>query len=157
MNGHLTYAGATIILNSLLGKTQYANLASTSYLALSTTVPTYATSTSTGATTGALTNITEPITSANYARELIGNYQVSATQKATIAWDSTNNTTKASLNSAIKFNRATESWGTIVAWVIYSSASGGTPLAWGELENSVTVNSGEAPYVDTDNFEITLD
>ena len=48
-------------------------------------------------------------------------------------------------------------WGTIVAFGLFSAQTGGTMYAWGDLDNSVTVNTQNTLHFLAGNFEISLD
>lgn len=48
-------------------------------------------------------------------------------------------------------------WGTIVAFGLFTSQTGGTVYAWGSLDSSVTVNTQNTLHFLTGKFEIFLD
>lgn len=48
-------------------------------------------------------------------------------------------------------------WGTIVAFGLFTTQTGGSPYAWGDLLTPVTVNTQNTLHFLTDNFEIILD
>lgn len=48
-------------------------------------------------------------------------------------------------------------WGTIVAFGLFTSQTGGTVYAWGDLDESVTVNTQNTLHFLTGKFEIFLD
>ena len=131
-------ATGTTILSAMLGKLNYATIAPTCYLGLSTATPS-----SDGS------GFSEP--GNGYARSLIGNYQTSATQKMTVTGNSATN------SEIIFFNEATASWGTITHWGIFSAATGGTPLVWGALTTSVSVPGNYVPLFRVNNFTLTLE
>ena len=48
-------------------------------------------------------------------------------------------------------------WGTIVAFGLFTTQTGGTVYAWGDLESPVTVNTQNSLHFLTGKFEIFLD
>lgn len=109
------------------------------YIGLSTTIPTSNT------TSGAIENVTEPSTSDGYNRELIGTYQTASTQVfGEVTYDSTNNCFVTSNVKQVKFNKATGAWGTVKAFCLYSSETGGTPMFYGTLTSEVTVSANQS-------------
>lgn len=129
---------ASQLLNLITGKVQQVTYG-TMYIGLSTTVP------SLNSSTGAIENVTEPDTANGYARELIGNYQVASSQIFSSAtYDSTNSCFVISNTNQIKFNKATSAWGTIKAFCLYNTATGGTPLFYGTLTSDVTVSANQS-------------
>lgn len=129
---------ASQLLQLITGKTMNVSYG-TMYIGLSTTVP------SLNSSTGAIENVTEPDTTNGYSRELIGSYQVPSSQIfGTVTYDSTNSCFVISNTSQIKFNKATSAWGTIKAFCLYNSATGGTPLFYGTLTSDVTVSANQS-------------
>lgn len=59
-------------------------------------------------------------------------------------------------SAAITFNQATASWGTIVAFGIFDSLSGGNLLAWGTVTNKL-IESGDTAEFASGALDITLD
>lgn len=117
----ITNSVSNITLNTLCGRAQYLNFGSACYLALSATEPTV---------TG--TNVTEPNKN-GYARVLVGRYDQAYTQHMSNAANGaiTN-------NQEIHFKEVTakndnNGWGTLSYACLYSAATGGNLLAWGEL------------------------
>ena len=108
-------------LNTLCGKSQYTSYGALCYLGLSSTLPTK---------TGA--NVTEPNKN-GYARVLLGNYSQAYTQMMGNPVDGAITNDK-----EIHFNEVTAAddnngWGTLSYVCLYSAATGGNLLAWGEL------------------------
>ena len=141
--------GYKALLNGIVGKQQTAVLPSC-YIGLSTTEPT-----GTGETFG----FTQPSSSNGYARSILGLYNSSDTQKMATPQD--NSTTN---NQIIFFPQCvTNAWGTIRAFGLFSSLSGGIStnlMAWGLLQQSggsyPSVGVGEVPLFTVDNFTISL-
>lgn len=129
---------ASQLLQLITGKTMQVSYG-TIYIGLSTTIP------SLNSSTGAIENVTEPDTANGYARELVGSYQVPSSQIfGSVSYDSTNNCFVISNTSQIKFNKATSAWGTIKAFCLYSTSTGGTPLFYGTLTSDVTVSANQS-------------
>lgn len=129
---------ASQLLQLITGKTSSVSYG-TIYIGLSTTVP------SLNSSTGAIENVTEPDTSYGYSRELVGSSSVSSTQIfGSVTYDSTNSCFVISNTSQIKFNKATSAWGTIKAFCLYSTSTGGTPLFYGTLTSDVTVSANQS-------------
>ena len=140
-----TYA-ATQIFNGALGKASSATLAGTCYLALSTTTP---------AVDG--TGVTEPSSSANYERILIGDSGQSLTQLMGVpAANPAGTEVTVSNTETIKSNRASASWGTITHLCIYSAKTGGNLIAFEALTSPVTVASGESVHFNVGELTLTL-
>lgn len=140
-----TYA-ASQIFNASLGKSNSANLASTCYLAFSTTTP---------SVDG--TNVTEPSSAANYERVLLGvsgqsMTQVMGTPTASISGDEVTVTNV----ETIKSNRASASWGTITHICIYSAKTGGSLIAFEALTSPITVESGASIHFNKGELTLTL-
>lgn len=126
------------ILNLITGKTSSISGGNV-YIGLSTTIPT------SNSTTGAIENVTEPSTSDGYNRELIGTYQTASTQVfGSVTYDATNNCFVTSNTKQVKFNKATGAWGTVKAFCLYSSETGGTPMFYGTLTSEVTVSANQS-------------
>lgn len=137
----LTTYATNQILNALFGKTSSASLASTAYLALSSTKPTIAGG-----------NVTEP-SGNGYARTLVGMYSQSATQK--MGNPSNNAISNA---SEINFPKATGAWGTYSYVCLFTAATGGTLIAWMEITTPITVSTaGTIAHIDVGDltFELT--
>lgn len=140
-----TYA-ATQIFNNSLGKTNTISLASTCYLAFSTTTP---------SVDG--TNVTEPSAAANYERILLGSSGQSLTQlmgvpAASISGDEVT----VSNVETIKSNRASASWGTITHICIYNAKTGGNLIAFEALTSPITVESGASVHFNKGELTLTL-
>lgn len=117
----ITNYAANNVLNAMCGKSQFATLGATSYLALCATEP-----------TASSTTVDEPNKN-GYARILLGNYNQAYTQMMSSA-----SSGAITNNQEIHFNEVTSAddntgWGTLSYACIFSAASGGSLLAWGEL------------------------
>jgi hypothetical protein len=121
--------------------TSYANsilesLVKNAYLALSTTTP-----------TAAGGNVTEPATSAGYARVAASSGSITASDRAIT-------------NSAyIYYPEASESWGTITHVCVYDNAArgAGTLRYFGALNSSVDVAANTVPLFKPNTINISLD
>lgn len=126
------------ILRLITGKTSSISGGDV-YIGLSTTVPT------SNMTSGAIENVTEPSAADGYSRELIGTYQTSSTQVfGDVTYDSTNNCFVTSNTKQVKFNKATGAWGTVKAFCLYNSLTGGAPMFYGTLTSEVTVSANQS-------------
>ena len=133
-----TTYGSTQVLSGLIGKG--SGPLSNCYIALSTTAP-----------NADGTNFTEPLTSAGYARSIIGLSGTSATQvMSSPSGGATSNT------SIIFFSEATASWGTVTHFGLYTSATGGNLVLYGTLTNPITVAANYVPLFRVGNFSLTL-
>lgn len=121
---------ANTFLRTLVGKASSLSVASTAYLALSSTEP-----------QADGTGVTEP-EGMGYARKLIGNYNQSATQL--MGEPSNGNITNV---SEIHFDEATGAWGELSYACIFDAPTGGRLIAWGVLghPSSDTANPGWVP------------
>lgn len=90
----------------------------------------------------------------NYARVNIYNI-MTATDRAIV------NTSDINFNAAINPSdpsaQSGADWGTIVAFGLFQSATGGSAYAWGTLDASVTVNTQNTLHFLAGDFELTLD
>lgn len=137
----ITKTTANSILNAFFGRSQYASLASSCYIGLSTTTP---------AADGS--NFTEPASSAGYARTFLGTYNQSNTYQMDAAADGRiSNSSK-----IIFFPEATASWGTVTYFGIFTTATGGTPILYGALTSSVAIPSGYIPIFRAGNLTVSL-
>lgn len=60
-------------------------------------------------------------------------------------------------NSAqVQFPVATANWGTIVAAAVFTAATGGTFLGWGNLQTSKAINSGDQAVFNAGDITIQL-
>ena len=66
------------------------------------------------------------------------------------------NPTQATNSGAVEFPTATSNWGTIVAAAVFDAASGGNMLAWADLTNNKTVNTGDVFRFQASSFTVTL-
>ena len=122
---NLSYTAASAAVGGMVGTD--ATTGATLYLALSNTLPSLA--------AGVISNVTEP-TAGSYARVAM----VNATD-----WTITDGVAE---NSAVfEFPEATANWDVTVSYyVVYTAASGGTALWWGDLVGApVTIVLGNTP------------
>lgn len=103
------------------------------YLGLSTTLPTLAGG-----------NVTEPSTAGGYSRIQISNL-------STPSGGAIHNT------SALTFNTAASSWGSIPYYCIWDAGSGGNLLMWGTLATPKTVSTGDILMFAEGDLVITLE
>ena len=137
----ITTNTANTILKAFFGQTSSFSIASTCYIGLSTTTPKNDGS-----------NFTEPAESAGYARTLLG------TSNSSTGWimDTPANNTIKNTNQIIFFPEATESWGTVTHFGLFSAKTGGTPVFWGALTASVAVPVGYIPIFRAGALSVTL-
>ena len=133
-----TTSGSTQVLSGLIGKG--SGPLSSCYIALSTTAP-----------NADGTNFTEPLTSAGYARSIIGLSGTSATQVMSSPSGGATSST-----SIIFFPEATASWGTVTHFGLFSSQTGGNLVLYGTLTNPLAVAANEVPLFRVGNFSLTL-
>ena len=129
-----------LLLNALVGRNSSTNLSvfnGYSYLALSSTKPTYTSS-------GDITGITEPPTGQGYKRKLIGH----SSEASTLMFGSASNG-KITNVQEIHFDQAKPAgesgtgWGSPLKYfAIYNVQSGGSPIVAGELSKEITVGAG---------------
>lgn len=133
-----TTYGSTQVLSGLIGKG--SGPLSNCYIALSTTAP-----------NADGTNFTEPLSSAGYARSIIGLSSTSATQvMSSPSGGATSNT------SIIFFPEATASWGTVTHFGLFTSQTGGSLVLYGTLTNPIAVAANYVPLFRVGNFSLTL-
>lgn len=125
------------VLDHVFGGSDYSRPA-TLYVALCTAAPTDA---STGST------ITEP-SGGSYAR-------VAVTNNAT-NFPAASGGAKAN-GTVITFPSATGSWGTVTHLAVCDASSAGNMLAWGALDVSKTVDSGDTVSIPVGDLDVTLD
>ena len=101
------------------------------YVALYTTAPTDA---------GGGTEVS----GGSYARKLHNTYDAAAS-------GATENT------GAITFATATASWGTVLAFALFDTITGGNMLMWGDLTASKAVGSGDTAEFADGALDVTLD
>lgn len=144
----LTYAGANQFLKILSGKEQGVVYPSV-YIGLGT-------SSGTPARDG--TGFVEP-SGANYKRVLLGNSTGVLQKMGTPTNGSvTNNNSAHELNGRIIFPAlgASESWGTITHVGLYSAATGGTLIAYAQLDTSFTPAANSTPEIPASGMTFTL-
>ena len=125
------------ILLAMTGKSQNLNIASTCYIGLLKSV-----------SNGAV----EPDISAGYGRTQLGNYQNIAGQ---LMGSPTNG--KIMNNQIIYFPEATDDWGTVTHFGLFTSASGGTPFLWGALSEPVNIPAGYVPLFRVGKLSISIE
>lgn len=59
--------------------------------------------------------------------------------------------------SALEWDTATATWGTVVAVGIFDASTGGNLIAYGNLTNSKTITIGDVFRISAGNLDITLD
>lgn len=136
------------IFGALLGKSLNASLASSAYIGLSTTQPTIV---NTGGTYD-VTNFSEPDLDKGYNRPLIGSYNAPTSQK--FEYNERGNVTNSDI---IYFPEATDTWGTIRYFGIFSTQSGGVPLVWGELTEPVEVPANYVPLFRVNALQLSFE
>lgn len=129
-----------LLLNAIVGRSSSIGITvlnGNSYLALSSTQPTYASN-------GDITGITEPPTSQGYKRKLIGH----SSEASTLMFGPASNG-KITNVQEIHFDQAKPAdesgtgWGAPLKYfAIYNAQSGGSPIVAGELSKEITVGAG---------------
>ena len=137
----ITQNTANSILNAFFGRSQYASLASTCYIGLSTTTP-----------DANGNNFTEPASETGYSKVLIGNYN----QSNTMLMDAATEGTISNSSNIIFFPEATSTWGTISHFGIFTSKTATTPIMWGALSTSISVPSGYIPIFRAGALNVSL-
>ena len=132
------------ILTGLGGNSGSSSFMSSAYLALSTTPP-----------NKDGTGVTEPPASSGYRRAQLGassetRYMSTPTEEASTGRYVITN------NKEIHFDEATEDWGTITHFAIYTSATGGTMYYYGALSQAVNVTANTVPLLKKNTLEIKL-
>jgi hypothetical protein len=84
------------------------------------------------------------VSGSGYSRVLFNNWAAAASGSV-------------SNNAAISFPDAAASWGTIVGFGIYDSASGGNLLLYGDLTTAKAIASGDSVQFASGNLVINLD
>lgn len=126
----LTYNGANSLLNMMSGRSasySYSNV----YVGLSTTAPDRGGS-----------GYSEPDAASGYARVMLGSPQQSATQKMGAANLGANANTE-----IIYFPEATAAWGTCAYFLIFSAATDGVLVAYGQLTDEISPVAGTVPII----------
>ncbi|MGI6594987.1 MAG: phage tail fiber protein [Christensenellales bacterium] len=137
----ITQQTANAILNAFFGRAQYAMLASTCYIGLSTTLP-----------DASGNNFTEPDATTGYSKVMIGNYNQSSTMLMSPATAGTISNTE----NIIFFPEATSAWGTITHFGIFTSKTSTVPIMWGALTTSISVPSGYIPIFRAGALNVSL-
>lgn len=136
------------ILDALTGRAKNTQIgAGASYLALSSTAPSYNAS-------GEITGITEP-TAAGYTRRLLG----LSDQSATMEMSSASNGKTANADE-IHFDQIPadgSGWGANAThWAIYSTKTGGTPIAAGALTSAITLEAGKVVIIHKGDLTLSM-
>ena len=136
------------ILDALTGRAKNTQIgAGASYLALSSTAPSYNAS-------GEITGITEP-TAAGYTRRLLG----LSDQSATLEMSSASNGKTANADE-IHFDQIPadgSGWGANAThWAIYSTKTGGTPIAAGALTSAITLEAGKVVIIHKGDLTLSI-
>ena len=136
------------ILDALTGRAKNTQIgAGASYLALSSTAPSYNAS-------GEITGITEP-TAAGYTRRLLG----LSDQSATLEMSSASNGKTANADE-IHFDQIPadgSGWGANAThWAIYSTKTGGTPFAAGALTSAITLEAGKVVIIHKGDLTLSM-
>ena len=136
------------ILDALTGRAKNTQIgAGASYLALSSTAPSYNAS-------GEITGITEP-TAAGYTRRLLG----LSDQSATLEMSSASNGKTANADE-IHFDQIPadgSGWGANAThWAIYSTNTGGTPIAAGALTSAITLEAGKVVIIHKGDLTLSM-
>lgn len=143
----LSNAAKTSLFNMIFGKAQNNSLLSTCYLGLLTIVP---------ATSDTADTYQEPPTANGYKRTLLGNYQTAVTQLMETAYVS--GELVARNKDIIYFPECTGTdWPPILGWGLFSSESGGSPLFYGTLSQSQTIQVGYVPMFKAEQFIMKID
>lgn len=119
---------ANQVLNAMVGRNQYATLASTAYLGFLTTAP----STGTGGEQTYVEPYSNTILDNGYSRILIGNYQnQGGNAMSSAASGACSNTIQIAGTECIN-----EDWPGIRCFAIFSAKTGGNLICWGYLQDS---------------------
>ena len=145
------YVSATLrnkILDALTGRGKNTQIgAGAAYLALSSTAPSYNAS-------GEITGITEP-TAAGYARRLLGLSDQSATLEMGAAY--AGQTTNADEIHFDQIPANGSGWGADAThWAIYSTKTGGTPIAAGALTSAITLEAGKVVIIHSGDLSLSM-
>lgn len=136
------------ILDALTGRGKNTQIgAGAAYLALSSTAPSYNAS-------GEITGITEP-TEAGYARRLLGLSDQSATLEMGAAY--AGQTTNADEIHFAQIPAGGSGWGADAThWAIYSTKTGGTPIAAGALTSAITLEAGKVVIIHRGDLSLSM-
>lgn len=136
------------ILDALTGRGKNTQIgAGAAYLALSITAPSYNAS-------GEITGITEP-TAAGYARRLLGLSDQSATLEMGAAY--AGQTTNADEIHFEQIPANGSGWGADAThWAIYSTKTGGTPIAAGALTSAITLEAGKVVIIHRGDLSLSM-
>lgn len=145
------YVSATLrnkILDALTGRGKNTQIgAGAAYLALSSAAPSYNAS-------GEITGITEP-TAAGYARRLLGLSDQSATLEMGAAY--AGQTTNADEIHFDQIPADGSGWGADAThWAIYSTKTGGTPIAAGALTSAITLEAGKVVIIHRGDLSLSM-
>ena len=142
----LNFSKSKALLENICGKSNSVSIGASGncWLGLFTTAPS---SSGTG-------GVEVSASGNNYARVNIYNI-MTATDRTIV------NTSDINFNAAINPSdpsaQSGADWGSIVAFGLFQSATGGSAYAWGTLDASVTVNTQNTLHFIAGDFELTLD
>lgn len=142
----LNLAKSKALLENICGKSTNVSIGSNGscYLGLFTTAPS---SSGTG-------GVEVSSSGNNYARVEIHSF-LTATDRTIVNTSDIN--FNAAINPADPSAQSGADWGTIVAFGLFTGATGGSAYAWGLLDSSVTVNTQNTLHFLAGDFELTLD
>ena len=145
------YVSATLrnkILDALTGRGKNTQIgAGAAYLALSSPAPSDNAS-------GGITGITEP-TAAGYARRLLGLSDQSATLEMGAAY--AGQTTNADEIHFDQIPADGSGWGADAThWAIYSTKTGGTPIAADALTSAITLEAGKVVIIHRGDLSLSM-
>ena len=134
------------LLENICGKSASVSIGSNGscYLGLFTTAPS---SSGTG-------GVEVSSSGNNYARVEIHSF-MTATDRTIVNTSDIN--FNAAINPADHSAQSGADWGMIVAFGLFTGATGGSAYAWGMLDSSVTVNTQNTLHFLAGDFELTLD
>lgn len=135
--GSATNYFENVILDSILGSNRGSGSPSTVYIALFTSAPDDG---------GGGTEVIS--TSTGYARVAVTNN--------TTNWPAAYAAVKSN-GAKIQFPTATAAWGDITHFAIYSAATSGNMLLWGELTSPISPLTGNAPFFAAGSINVTCD
>ena len=90
-------------------------------------------------------------TDAGGGTEVSGNAYARVSAALSVTGDTATN------GSAIEWDTATGTWGTVVAVGIFDASTAGNLIAYGNLTTSKTITTGDVFRISTGNLDITLD
>lgn len=146
----LTHYSANLFLAQLCGKSTSA-VTTTVFVGLSTTEPTQIP----GGTNN--WNVTEPDAADGYARVLLGIYGQSGTQKMGTADLGEVENSDIIFFPEVTDGNGTGAWGTCSYFCLWTAATGGNLLAFGELTAPISPVEGEVPIIRVGDLTLSID